>query len=121
MSKGLDALKILYPLKTNEPYYTRNERRYACSIIEKELKEGQLAIDIVNRLYDIIGGENDIDIILDKVEKQKKALEIIKPYLDKIIGMNVYDKDFYECFLQIRNKRVLISKEEYDLLKEVLL
>ena len=50
MSKGLEALKILYPNKTNEPYYTRNERRYACSIIEKELK----ALEIIkNKRVDI--------------------------------------------------------------------
>jgi len=55
------------------------------------------------------------------IEKELKALEIIKPYLNKIVGMNVCDKDFYECFLQIGNKRVFITKEEYDLLKEALL
>ena len=45
MSKGLKALEILYPNKTNEPYYTRSERRNACRIIEKELK----ALEIIKK------------------------------------------------------------------------
>ena len=55
------------------------------------------------------------------VEKELKALEIIKPFLKEIIGINKYDKDFFECFIQIENKRKPISKETYDLLNEVLL
>ena len=43
--KGLEALKKLYPNKTYEPYYTKNERRYACMIIEQELK----ALEIIKR------------------------------------------------------------------------
>ena len=54
---------------------------------------------------------------IDKIEEDLKALEIIKPYLEKIIGMNQYDRDFYECFLHIRDSSILITKEEYDILK----
>ena len=75
MSKGLEALKILYPPKTNEPYYSRNERRYACSIIEKELKTLEIIIPII-----------DLEYVIDK-------------------------------WLALG----LITQEEYDLLKEVLL
>ena len=56
----------------------------------------------------------------ETIEEELKAFEILKPYINKIVGMNVYDKDFYECFLQIGKERVFIPKEKYDLLKEVL-
>ena len=56
----------------------------------------------------------------DAIERELKAFDIIKPYLEKIVGMNVYDKDFYECFLQIGNERVFITKEKYDLLIDTL-
>jgi len=74
----------------------------------KEIKE-----DVVAEYID------DYKEHFDIIEKELKALEIIKPYLNEIVGMNVYDRDFYECFLQIGNKRVFITKEKYDLLKEV--
>ncbi|MBR3889480.1 hypothetical protein IKJ53_03105 [bacterium] len=54
------------------------------------------------------------------IEKELKALEIIKPFLNEIIGINKYDEDFFECFIQIGNKRKSIPKEKYDLLKEIL-
>ena len=59
-------------------------------------------------------------VLKNAFPKELTALEILKPHIIKISGMNVYDKDFYECFLQIGNQRIFISKEQYDLLREVL-
>lgn len=122
MNKGLEALekaKKRNGLPLNQEFAPVTEKEI--EIIEQELKEGQLAINIVNRLYDIIGGENDTDIFLDKVEKQKKALEVIKEKIKfeeiKAIPFNNYT----EYYVVVNNKEIVFSQEEYDLLKEVLL
>ena len=80
---SLEALDILYPLKTNEPYYTRSERRNACRIIEKELK----ALKIIKKLGLV---ECEFIMCVD-----------------------------YETYKESRNNP--ISKQEYDLVKGVLL
>lgn len=33
-----EALKILYPQKSYQPYYSKSERRHACKVIEEELE-----------------------------------------------------------------------------------
>ena len=33
-----EALEILYPQKSYLPYHSRHEKRYACMVIEKDLK-----------------------------------------------------------------------------------
>lgn len=56
----------------------------------------------------------------DIVEKELKLLEIFK----KFFGTNIrveYRKDTDEYFLCINRFGMVISKEEYDLLREVLL
>ena len=82
------------------------------------MSKGLEQLKILRRNYCVLKREREY--ACDVIEKELKAFNIVKPYLKEIIGMNVYDKDFYECFLQIGNKRVFITKENYDLLKEVL-
>ena len=122
MSKGLEALEEL-----KKGYYGYYNGRF--ENIEKELKEGQLAVNFVNRVYDIIGGENDIDIIVDTIEKQKKALEIIRKYPKNrnSLANFCYMVDYWEKNNTKITKELLenydfpFEVEEYDLLKEVLL
>ena len=52
------------------------------------------------------------------IEKELKALEIIKRYI-KLGGMGIDTSDCYFPYMSFEQKEGL-SKEEYDLLKEVL-
>lgn len=123
MSKGLEELEKIklkwqYGVFTFIPNF---------EIVENELEEGQLAINFVNRVYDIIGGENDIDIIIDKVEKQKKALELIKNkqvdvwLFNNNDNFNDYNWAIELCYHREKASDYYLTEEEYDLLKEVLL
>lgn len=60
---------------------------------------------------------NTIEKELKDKEKQDKFIEVLKPYLKDIIGMNVYDRDFVEYFIYTKNGRKIISEDIYDLIK----
>ena len=47
IDKELEALKKLYPSKHNFPYYTKQERRWACRIVEFTLKKQARALEII--------------------------------------------------------------------------
>ena len=103
----LQALERLRPKTTYEPYYTRNERRYCCDIIETALKDYEMEHTLRVRLENI-----NYELVREKQENEKKlkALEIIKklPEEEKQIILNaVYT--------------YASSEEEYNLLlKEIL-
>ena len=71
----------------------------------------------------------DDDLLI--IEKELKALEIIKCLLfskcrvyetsEKTTATTITKGDYYVVELDFNNKRFYIGKEEYDLLKEVLL
>lgn len=121
--KGLEAFKELKGVLAYFGAHTEKAIE-SCNIIEKELKEGEIAIDFANRVYDIIGGENDVDIIVETIESQKKALEIIKNKEVDIYGIK-NSIDVYDYNAGIENEdnfeNRMLTEEEYNLLKEVLL
>ena len=82
MSKGLEALEKLYPKTTYMPYYTRNERRAFCKIIEKELKvleilKKELMIEVKedNGLYRLVTYQSDNHLLRkDQYDILKEAM-----------------------------------------------
>ncbi|MBP5408101.1 MAG: hypothetical protein J6Y42_03080 [Bacilli bacterium] len=94
-----DSDKYIADKKFSDDYIT----------IEKELKEGELAITYTQAIFDIFDGDvNNGDFIIDIIAKQKKALEIIRefPFLILLEWAEAYDEVNNTCY--------------YDLLKEVL-
>lgn len=70
-----------------------------------------------------LGNDNSAKC-LDTIEKELKALEIIKIILKDFISFNIIElphinKVHYE--IKIFDETIYVSKEKYDLLKEVLL
>ncbi len=117
MSKQLTPLKALERIK-NAPtiyvgcasdVYTRYS--HECKIIETALKEYELMKEIrITARFD-----------LAQVNKEHKALEIIKE--KKVDADEIYHKDYEWYLLDHKNddKSLILTKEEFDLLKEVLL
>lgn len=100
MSKGLEALESIkdsFKFNVHKLVYNANKNDF--KIIEKELIDG---------------------------EKNKKTLEIIKPFL-KNIRLEENEKDEYEILIDVINsdKPLVIarvdSKKQFELLKEVML
>ena len=120
MSKGLEALEsIEESFKFNVDKYVWQANKNDFKTIEKELKRLEEIDDILNTGGGI-WAENGI------VSKKLKALEVIKPFL-KNIRLEENEKGEYEVLIDvINNDKPLViarfnSKEQFDLLKEVLL
>lgn len=75
--------------------------------------------ELIENAIDKLGQYEDIDESPEQLVKTKKALEIIKGFVD----FNVYEMQGKYYLTTGNNYRgqILISKEEYELLKEVLL
>lgn len=97
MSKELEALNWVRQYEWVNP-----KLKEKLDIIETELKELEVKREVIG---DILSGDD---------EKKLKALEIIKPCC--IVAK--YPDNTYELAFC---KKICIEKEEYDLLKEVLL
>ena len=102
MSKELEALEsiksmVLFGGEIRLPYYTLNDTKYAKKVIEYKKEK------------------------LDIIEKSLKALEIIKMKNVDIPMVKTcnFVNDYNEWHSQY--KEMHLAKEEYDLLKEVLL
>lgn len=118
----LEALERLRPKTTYSPYYTRNEKRYYCDIIETALKENVELKQMIRNFNEAIG---EPQIIPPNVEKQLKALEIIKENLLVGYDENTNDKSCLTLGIKIDKDNVVIiyetfDKTKIDLLKEVL-
>ena len=101
MSKGLEATKRLkwgYAI-------TREERIYLCECIEKELKEGEKAQFKLKALGNFVLKSEVLEIIINK----KVNLEYLKCC------------ENYEQYKTICSYWNEITKQEFDLLKEVML
>ena len=120
MSEGLEALKRIKP-------YADSSIRADCELIEKELKEYQLHEEILNE-YGLTPANfreacllyaqwKSAGLCWADYEKQKKALEIIK----NIGILKPYETSGGQCWLETMCDAIKITKDNYDLLKEVLL
>lgn len=122
----LEALERLRPKTTYLPYYTRNEKRYYCNIIEKALKELESLTNENAVLEYWLKGvfyyiENKEYTLID-ISKNLKAVEIIvKKKVDVCLLIScIYDFELNYYNLCMRNKERHLTQEEFDLLKEVL-
>ena len=120
MSKGLEALKSLFD--TMPFAFLESNTMKDLKIIEKELKE----YEKMKRIKGTTTLDNALEETLIKacpnVAKKLKALEIIKIILKDFIEFNVIElphinKAHYE--IKIFENAIYVSKEKYDLLKEV--
>ena len=112
----LEALERLRPKTTYQPYYTRNEKRHYCDIIETALKEREKQDKYYAKL---------LESVLN--DKEHKALEIIK---EKNVNYQLLrqSKTFadYNKSLDFHNFGIVgarhsrINAEDFDLLKEEL-
>lgn len=102
MSKELDALE-----RIRSHNYHEHNKKECLDIIETALKEHELMKDIrITARFD-----------LAQVNKEHKALEIIKESIP-IEGEDFFYDSEFDTYLFIGHK---VSKEQFDLLKEVLL
>lgn len=126
MNEGLEALQEMcdeaissicryIPRQAHEEVTGYFDKRK--TIIEKELKELEERREMMKRFNEA----SVPSVIDDDTYKKVKALDVIKPYINDLIGCNVYDRDFVEYFIETKHGRKFISKEEYDSLKEELL
>ena len=106
MSKGLEALKYLAIR-----YEIARANQKELDIIEKELKELEERREMMRRF-----NEACVPMVLDnETEKKLKALEIIK----NIGILKPYETSGGQCWLETMCDATKITKENYDLLKEV--
>ena len=66
---------MLYPNKSYEQYYTRNERRYACRVIAKELE----TLETLKKHIRVVNGQLIFKGISPKKNKKdyQKILEVL--------------------------------------------
>lgn len=106
MSKGLEALG-----KIKECLFWSDGGLNDIAIIEKELKELEERREMMRRF-----NEACFPMVLDnETEKKLKALEIIK----NIGILKPYETSGGQCWLETMCDATKITKENYDLLKEV--
>lgn len=110
MSKGLEAL---VSLELNA-CQTSDQKEWAYKTIEKELKEYEMEHTLRIRLENI-----NYELVREKQENEKKlkALEIIKNALTLHVFETLEGKHFLEAIEDCSG----ISKDNYEILKEVLL
>ena len=108
MNEGLEALKRIKP-------YADSSIRADCELIEKELER----LAKIDELLEEIGiDENDLPIWFEMQKqdgKKVKALEIIK----NIGILKPYETSGGQCWLETMCDATKITKDNYDLLKEV--
>ena len=70
-----EAIEVLYPKTTYEPYYTRNYKRYACKVVEKELE----TLETLKKHIKVVNGQLIFKGISPKKNKQdyQKILEVL--------------------------------------------
>ena len=117
MSKGLEALKSFKSYTHNDDYIIENktwkkvlidnELKEKYEIIEKELKEREEILDALSKMSYQCGN----------LLKYKKALEIIT---NKSYKLKIGWDDLLGYYFEIDGVRFYISKEDHDLLREVL-
>ena len=122
MNKGLEAFLI--------PTMNGLEKVVRYSDIEKELKDKEKFEELVNMDLDLFMKAVDIKCLIEDYQKFKKALEIIKEKRVDVNSLIIEIETEEECgkkyynALKHYNKCVIheiLTQEEYDLLKEVLL
>lgn len=107
MTKGLQALKELKKRYGKNFSMQDDERTH---IIAEELKEYEKIKDIrITARFD-----------LDQVNKEHKALEIIKSKGIDVDALKYY-KDLEHYNFSLRGRFEHLTQEEYELLKEVLI
>ena len=110
--KGLEALKVIYSLEDLQG--GRDAFWKSFRIIEKELKDKeQLEMMYSNCVIEGTKQKKALEII-KKTKPNIKDLKIDKPTYEEILNDYNFNKSSY-WFIELPNK------EEYDLLKEVLL
>lgn len=122
MTKSLEALEKIkqaeYFVDFEQDAKIKDDYKTELAIIEKELKR----LEELEKAFVVLSKDDEkAKKLLSKEIEKNRAFEIIK---NRIIDMHdflIYDT--YSSFNQIRTLRGLtpISKEEYKLLKEVLL
>ena len=105
---GLEALKRIRQETCPATYMSDFDKNECCDIIEKDLKELEERREMMRRF-----NEACVPMILDnETEKKLKALEIIK---EKVLEIDDFMK-------KIETKDyILLTDEEYELLKEVIM
>ena len=101
---GLEALKRIRQETCPATYMSDFDKNECCDIIEKELKDYERRLALAKEYKDV-----------DKVAKRLKALEIIKKY----ISVDEDENGLYWLNL-IGCASIGITREEYELLKEVI-
>ena len=124
MSKELTPLKALKELKERygKNFSLNDDER--CRIIEKSLKSQEQYVQIAEKEHeDYMTLCGEITRLKNKNKKQEKALEIIKKKrVNCFLLIAIFNSsDNIEHYNQNYSKNWELTKEEYDLLKEVLL
>lgn len=116
MSKGLETLENILNQELIKPSKYRKTIRDIASVgqviaIQKELE------DYEETKQDLEQVMKDYQDLGNSCYKKSKALEFLKD----TCNLKVYKNKFGQCFLEGTNILFPISKEEWNLLKEVLL
>ncbi len=134
MNEGLKALERLYDnVHRNSQYYETGLCNVDFKVIEKELKDKEKFEELVNTDLDLFMKMVDIKGLIEDYQKFKQVLEIVKKknvFVWGFIHRKEEIKDFEQTYDYYKThygyfhsgyKFKLLTKEEYDLLKEVLL
>lgn len=123
MSKELEALNRIYDKYVTDDESLEDDKLF--SIVETALKENVELKKMIRNFNEAIG---EPQIITPTIEKKLKALEIIKEkevnisffmmYIKEDYCYEWYEKDHKAMFPATKK---LLTQEEFDLLKEVLL
>jgi hypothetical protein len=116
MSKGLKAFEDIKTVM-NKLFGGVERCEKALDIIEKELKDKEKFEELVNTDLDLFMKMVDIKGLIEDYQKFSKALDIIK----NIGILKPYETIGGQCWLETMCDATKITKDNYDLLKEVLL
>lgn len=117
MSKGLEALKVLV-MSSTTIFNTKEQIDESVKIIEKELKR----LEELEKAFDSLAKDDEKAKKLLSLEIEKnRALEIVKEKPQATLWLFQHcDKEMeYEDMISLFKED--ITKEQFDLLKEVLL
>lgn len=121
MSKGLKAFREIENCLSDLSCSVREEY---IDIVYKELKDKEKFEELVNMDLDLFMKAVDIKGLIEDYQKFKKALEIIKKDINMSFFETKEDNTLGETHYIVSIGNVCayqIPKEDYDLLKEVLL
>ncbi len=117
---SLEALKEIKKCMVQNCDYAEYYKEF--ETIEKELKDKEKFEELVNIDLDLFMKAVDIKGLIEDYQKFKKVLEILKNKKVDIWTLGISDKlsYYHYCIGAKSNKSLRLTREEWNLLKEVL-